>query len=232
MLWTFSLSDSIPIRLLKVLCRHFEETPHHIIGSSVRFLSKIVKRSHLKTLFLMKGSINQTIKTVFFFHIQEPTSPYPSIIIADDSFHVYVDYHRITETNSPDNVLALVLSMFSIFELSFAKNARVFRFLYAIIFGAKRYLSNVMRKIMQEKSIDIYQPKDAIMSSGFSSASKWLYFLIIRIQYALTLASSVRPITPTTVSTNVIVSPGSTRKSSSPVNIEKVKYVSSDRNHG
>ena len=35
--------DSMPIRLLKVLCRHFEETPHHIVNTSVCSLG-IVRR--------------------------------------------------------------------------------------------------------------------------------------------------------------------------------------------
>lgn len=33
--------DSMPIRLLKVLCRHFEETPHHIVNTSVCSLDAV-----------------------------------------------------------------------------------------------------------------------------------------------------------------------------------------------
>ncbi|CAF1682794.1 unnamed protein product, partial [Didymodactylos carnosus] len=29
------INDSIPIRLLKVLCRHFQEASHHIVNTSV-----------------------------------------------------------------------------------------------------------------------------------------------------------------------------------------------------
>lgn len=159
---------------MKVLCRYFEETPHHIIGTLVSFVSKTDDLSHLTANFFcdeMKGQKNY-ILSFLLSRAQEPTSPYPSIIIADNSFHVYVDYHLVTETTSPGHVLALILSMFSIFELSFAKNTRVLRFLYAIIFGAQRYLSNVMRKIIQEKAIDVYHPKDVIMSFGSSSSSE------------------------------------------------------------
>jgi len=136
----------------------------------------------------------------------EPTSPYPSIIIADNSFHVYVDYHLVTETTSPGHVLALILSMFSIFELSFAKNARVLRFLYAIIFGAQRYLSNVMRKIIQEKAIDVYHPKDVIMSYGSSSSNP-----------------SIPSIIPSKPTTDVILPQKDTRQLKVSTNIEQLK---------
>jgi hypothetical protein len=39
---------------------------------------------------------------------------------------------------------------------SFRKNGRVLRFLYAILFGEKRYLSNTARKLVQEKPINMY----------------------------------------------------------------------------
>lgn len=77
-----------------------------------------------------------------------------------------MDYNRITTTHSPDDALALALSMFSIFELSFEKNGRVLRFLYAILFGEKRYLSNITRNLVREKSINIYE------EMNYASATK------------------------------------------------------------
>ena len=79
--------------------------------------------------------------------------------------HVYVDYNHITQTSSPDDGLTLILSMFSIFELAFEKNGRVLRFLYAIMFGEKRYLSNTTRNLVTEKSINIYAEKNASLTS-------------------------------------------------------------------
>ena len=76
--------------------------------------------------------------------------------MTDDLFHIYVDFNKILSTNSPDDAVALTLAMFSIFELAFEKNGRVLRFLYAILFGDKRYLSNATRNLMREKSINMY----------------------------------------------------------------------------
>jgi hypothetical protein len=97
--------------------------------------------------------------------LQQPTTPYPTIVISDDVLNIYVDYIRIVETTSPDDALALLLSMFCIFELAFEKNGRVLRFLYAVMFGDKRYLSNTTRTLINEKSITINSEK-VITTSG------------------------------------------------------------------
>ena len=88
--------------------------------------------------------------------------------------HLYVDYNHITQTSSPDDGLALILSMFSIFELAFEKNGRVLRFLYAIMFGEKRYLSNSTRNLVTEKSINIYAEKNASSMSTPSTSCESL----------------------------------------------------------
>lgn len=92
----------------------------------------------------------------------------------DDCFEVFVDFEKITSTKSPDDSLALLLSMFSIFELAFEKNGRVLRFLYAIIYGDKRYLSNATRQLVREKSIDIYAEQNQAKKSDISLDSKTL----------------------------------------------------------
>jgi hypothetical protein len=98
--------------------------------------------------------------------LQQPTTPYPTIVISDDVLHIYVDHVQIVETTSPDDALALLLSMFSIFELAFEKNGRVLRFLYAIMFGDKRYLSNTTRALINEKSIGLNLEK-VVTTSAF-----------------------------------------------------------------
>lgn len=92
-------------------------------------------------------------------------TPYPTIVISDDLFHIYVDYVQIVETTSPDDALALLLSMFCIFELAFEKNGRVLRFLYAVLFGDKRYLSNTTRTLINEKSIIINTEKVVVTTT-------------------------------------------------------------------
>lgn len=94
--------------------------------------------------------------------------------MTDDVFHIYVDFHRIAATNSPDDAVALTLAMFSIFELGFEKNGRTLRFLYAILYGDKRYLSNSTRNLVREKSINIYAEQSLVKLSSFPFNRKCL----------------------------------------------------------
>ncbi|CAF3427803.1 unnamed protein product [Rotaria socialis] len=85
-----------------------------------------------------------------------PSTPYPTLVFVDHIIHVYVDFIPIVSTTSPDDALALLLAMYAIFELNFHKNSRSIRLLYAIVFADKRFLSNTIRDVIQEKQIDIY----------------------------------------------------------------------------
>jgi hypothetical protein len=86
---------------------------------------------------------------------QEPSTPYPTLVSINDQIHVYVDFIPILSTTSPDDALALLIAMYSIFELNFNRSSRAIRFLYSILHGDKRFLSNAMRLLIKEKGIDI-----------------------------------------------------------------------------
>jgi hypothetical protein len=77
------------------------------------------------------------------------------LVCTDDRINIYVDFIRITSTTSPDDALALVIAMYTIFELSFSKTSRAIRFLYACLHGDKRFLSNSVRLLIKEKNIEI-----------------------------------------------------------------------------
>ncbi|CAF1443894.1 unnamed protein product, partial [Rotaria sordida] len=85
-----------------------------------------------------------------------PSSLYPSMVFTDNTITVFTDFLSIISTTSPDDGLALVLAMYVVFELNFLKNGRAILFLYAIMFGDTRYLSNKMRSLIKEKNIEIY----------------------------------------------------------------------------
>jgi hypothetical protein len=77
------------------------------------------------------------------------------LVCTDDRINVYVDFIPITSTASPDDALALAIAMYTIFELSFNKNSRTIRFLYACLHGDKRFLSNSIHSFLREKNIEI-----------------------------------------------------------------------------
>jgi hypothetical protein len=81
------------------------------------------------------------------------------MVYKDDLIYLYVDFIPITSTVSPDDALALLIGMYSIFELCFNKNSRTIRFLYSFLHGDKRFLSNSIRIFIKDNNIDIYAEK-------------------------------------------------------------------------
>ncbi|CAF4178244.1 unnamed protein product [Rotaria magnacalcarata] len=84
-----------------------------------------------------------------------PSTPYPAMVFDDNVIYIYLDFLLIVSTTSPDDGLALLLAIYLIFELNFSKNNRSIRFLYSIIFGDIRFISNKMRNLIKEKNIEI-----------------------------------------------------------------------------
>ncbi|CAF1319370.1 unnamed protein product [Adineta steineri] len=101
----------------------------------------------------------------------EPFTPYPTLVCVNDLIHVYVDFHLIVSTNSPDDALALLVSMYTIFELSFNKKSRTIRLIYSVLHGDKRFLPNFIRIFIKENNIDIYSEQQQQQSSLNSSNS-------------------------------------------------------------
>ena len=88
--------------------------------------------------------------------LQEPSTPYPTLVSADDQIHVYVDFTLIVSTTSSDDALGLLIAMYNVFELNFYKHSRAIRFLYSVFHRDKRFLSNAMRSLVKEKNIDVF----------------------------------------------------------------------------
>lgn len=77
------------------------------------------------------------------------------MVFTEDLIHIYVDFLPITATTSSDDALALLISMYTIFELNFPKNSRTVRLLYSMFHEEKRFLTNTIRLFLKEKKIEI-----------------------------------------------------------------------------
>jgi len=67
-----------------------------------------------------------------------------------------VDFNSVLSTNSPDDAVALLIAMYTIFELTFDKKSRTIRLIYSVLHAETRYLTNSVRILIKEKNIDIY----------------------------------------------------------------------------
>ena len=88
------------------------------------------------------------------------------MVFVDDLINIYVDFLPITATTSPDDALALLISMYTIFELNFPKNNRTMRLLYSILHADKRFLPNTIRAFIREKQIDFFDGYGQSNSNG------------------------------------------------------------------
>lgn len=76
--------------------------------------------------------------------------PYPCIKILDDKFELYLDFHLVTETTSCTTAVALLLSLYHVFEIRFAHHNRCCRLLYGILFEDSHYLNKALRNLLNK----------------------------------------------------------------------------------
>lgn len=55
--------------------------------------------------------------------------------------------------------MALLIGMYSVFELSFDKKSRTVRFLYCVLNSEKQFLSNSIRVLIKEKNIEVIRQR-------------------------------------------------------------------------
>ncbi|CAF4313498.1 unnamed protein product, partial [Rotaria magnacalcarata] len=117
------LSDVLPFRVIRVLCK--------IFGDPV-------------------GNI--------FTH-EDILAPYPCIKISDDKFELYAYFHLVTETSSSSTALALLISMYHVFEIKFAHHNRCCRLLYSVLLEDSRHLNKSLKCLLNDwKYTIINQP--------------------------------------------------------------------------
>ncbi|CAF1683485.1 unnamed protein product, partial [Rotaria magnacalcarata] len=82
------------------------------------------------------------------FTYQEVLVPYPCIKILEDKFELYLDFHLVAETNSFSTAVALLLSLYHIFEIRFANHNRCCRLLYSILFEDAHHLNKSLKNLL------------------------------------------------------------------------------------
>ncbi|CAF4021138.1 unnamed protein product [Rotaria sp. Silwood2] len=81
--------------------------------------------------------------------------PYPCMKIHDDRFEIYLDFCLITETTSYSTALALLLSLYYVFEIRFGLHNRTCRLLYGILFEDSHYLNKALKNLLNSWQYEI-----------------------------------------------------------------------------
>ncbi|CAF4178925.1 unnamed protein product, partial [Adineta steineri] len=81
---------------------------------------------------LLCKQFNQSISHILVDN--EPIVPAPCIKVTNEKFELYLDWNLIIRTTSPTTALALLLSLYNVFAIKFAKNNHTSHLLYAVFF--------------------------------------------------------------------------------------------------
>ncbi|CAF5054031.1 unnamed protein product, partial [Rotaria magnacalcarata] len=93
------------------------------------------------------------------FTYEDILVPYPCIKISDDKFELYVDFHLVTETSSFSTALALLISMYHVFEIKFVHHNRCCRLLYSVLLEDSRHFNKSLECLLNDwKYTIINQP--------------------------------------------------------------------------
>ncbi len=72
---------------------------------------------------------------------------------------------------SPHDALALLITMYTIFQLNFNENSRTLRLIYSFLDNDRRFLSKSVHIIIKEKYMTFYSKEDSKQSTSSNSIS-------------------------------------------------------------
>ncbi|CAF1021362.1 unnamed protein product [Adineta steineri] len=81
-------------------------------------------------------------------NVLDPISPTPCIKMLDDKYELYLDYELIVQTTSAQEAISILLSLYNIFEVKFARHSRGVHLLYAIMFQDQNELTKPLRNLL------------------------------------------------------------------------------------
>ncbi|CAM4836680.1 unnamed protein product, partial [Rotaria magnacalcarata] len=103
----------------KLLPRLFDKLPNNSLFImdllSIRIIKLLCKQFHQSVSHILVDN--------------EPLVPTPCIKVSNEKFELYLDWQVVAETRNPTTALSLLLSLYNVFEVKFAKNNHTYRLL-------------------------------------------------------------------------------------------------------
>ncbi|CAF1413510.1 unnamed protein product [Rotaria sordida] len=122
----------------EILPRLFDKLPNNAL-----FIMDLLPIRIIKLLCKQfKQSINHVLVD------NEPVVPTPCIKVSNEKFQLYLDWQVVVETTSPTTPLSLLLSLYNVFEVKFAKNNHTSHLLYGVFFQNGDELGKDLRIIL------------------------------------------------------------------------------------
>ncbi|CAF0980148.1 unnamed protein product [Didymodactylos carnosus] len=131
-------NDQLPIGIIKVIARTFDESWHHTIRVGE----------------------------------EEPTTPYPTLKLEENQIKTFLDWQTVTETDSINDAVAILVSFYRLFELKFSTHCRAIRLLYIVLLNEKKYFSNSIRRVLIDCKFDFGQEKKALLIEKINTTTE------------------------------------------------------------
>ncbi|CAF2039466.1 unnamed protein product [Rotaria magnacalcarata] len=100
----------------------------------------------IRTVKLLSKQFAQSVSQVLVD--KEPIVPTPCIKISNENFQLYLDWQFAVETTNPTTALALLFSLYNVFEVKFTKNNHTAHLLYGVIFENGDQLGKNLRILL------------------------------------------------------------------------------------
>ncbi|CAF3969951.1 unnamed protein product, partial [Rotaria sordida] len=123
----------------EILPRLFDK----LSNNTLFIMGEFVANSNIK---LLCKQFKQSISHILIDN--EPVVPTPCIKLSNEKFQLYLDWQVVVETTSPTTALSLLLSLYNVFEVKFAKNNHTSHLLYGVFFQNGDELGKNLRIIL------------------------------------------------------------------------------------
>ncbi|CAF4709600.1 unnamed protein product [Rotaria socialis] len=122
----------------KLLPRLFDKLPNNSLFIMDLLPIRIIK--------LLCKQFHQSVSHILVDN--EPLVPTPCIKVSNEKFELYLDWQVVAETRNPTTALSLLLSLYNVFEVKFAKNNHTSRLLNGVFFQNGEDLGKNLRILL------------------------------------------------------------------------------------
>ncbi|CAF4557677.1 unnamed protein product [Rotaria socialis] len=122
----------------KLLPRLFDKLPNNSLFIMDLLPIRIIK--------LLCKQFHQSVSHILVDN--EPLVPTPCIKVSNENFELYLDWQVVAETRNPTTALSLLLSLYNVFEVKFAKNNHTSRLLNGVFFQNGEDLGKNLRILL------------------------------------------------------------------------------------
>jgi hypothetical protein len=104
--------------------------------------------------------------------MQEVLSPKPCALINDDGFVIHVDFVPVTKTDDCSTALAMIVVLYSIFEIQFGSHNLAIRLLYGILIQELDALDKRLRGLLSDWNFPVQKNRQVMVQPSYQVSTQ------------------------------------------------------------